>query len=183
MVETLEGLRWQFGVAWRFGERFVLPHLSDAACLWLPGGQGVSVHRASDNRWVADWPGEEVDGPPPVASVGWLTWHVQWWWSGAIAGALGVPGPDRDEVSWAGDADSVRAELAKLAGTWSDVLDRTHAAELDSPTSYPIEAVQPRWRLYAWVNFELTKNLAEIGDALRFYALDPAAVVEAKMPE
>ncbi|GAA2811591.1 hypothetical protein FHR33_001093 [Nonomuraea dietziae] len=33
--------------------------------------------------WVPDWTETEPD-PVPVPTIGWLSWHIGWWWSVAI---------------------------------------------------------------------------------------------------
>ena len=33
--------------------------------------------------WRPDWAEAEPD-PIPVPTIGWLTWHIDWWWSVAI---------------------------------------------------------------------------------------------------
>ncbi|WP_169810945.1 DinB family protein [Nocardia amikacinitolerans] len=98
--------------------------------------------------------------PDPGADVAWLTWHIDWWWSTALAHVEGRTPTPREEVFWAGDAALTR--LDDLRAGWATALE---AADPDAPAAYPwpADAGLTVTHLAAWVNAELMKNAAEIG--------------------
>jgi hypothetical protein len=122
-------------------------------------------------RWRADWPDHEgYDAGPP--SIGWLTWHVGFWWSMVLDHSFGNGSLSRETVMWPGNADGVREWLGRLEGQWQAVLDQITDDELRSPqrTRWPFRG-RPFGDVIAWVNLELTKNAAEIGYARFLYAV------------
>ncbi|HSC18851.1 MAG TPA: hypothetical protein VLC74_08050 [Rhizomicrobium sp.] len=82
----LDILRWQFDLAWRLEEHH-LPHVTDAACLRQPAPNSWNVRENTDGAWRPDWADAEPDPAPPV-TIGWLTWHLIWWWSSLITALL-----------------------------------------------------------------------------------------------
>lgn len=93
----LQTIRWQFDLTWRLADVH-LPLLTDAACLWEPAPGSWTVRQSTDGKWRADW-AESEPNPAPPATIGWLTWHVVWWWSGVVAAVLDQPVPVRQEVT------------------------------------------------------------------------------------
>lgn len=82
-------LRWQLGLAWSLAE-LRLDGLTDAACRWEPAPGAWTPRPGADGRWRPDWVEPEPD-PPPTTSIGWLTWHLAWWWGDLLAHATGEP--------------------------------------------------------------------------------------------
>ena len=78
----------QFDLAWGFGSRFVLDRVDDDLALWEPSDHVATVHRTASG-WVADWPDEEHP-PLPEATVGWLLWHIEFWWGNAADAVEGL---------------------------------------------------------------------------------------------
>lgn len=169
-MDPLAEITWQFDMAWRLADVHFLPELTDDACHWLPSPGAVTVRRDDHGAWRADWIDDER-GPGPTASLAWLTWHLQWWLGDAIAAARHRAGTPREEVTWPGSADGVRAMLGELAAQWRSVLADAADRDLDGPVgdSWPGPA-WPLRTLFAWVDMELMKNVAEIGAGLRLYA-------------
>src|SRR2546423_13104150 len=97
----LDVLRWQFQLTWRLAEEH-LPVLTDEMCLWEPAPHCWSVRRSPDGAWRADWADNEPD-PLPAMSIGWITWHLIWWWSGLLATAQGGTPLPHDQVAWPGN--------------------------------------------------------------------------------
>ncbi|MFF0658922.1 DinB family protein [Micromonospora tulbaghiae] len=71
------------------------------------------------------------------------------------ASRLRWPGPGAETVAW----------LRELRAEWTDALDHLTTADLDRPAAYPwpADAGLTVAHLAAWVNAELMKNVAEIG--------------------
>lgn len=166
-------LRWQFDLVWSLS-RLHFDALTDDDSHWAPAAVSWTVRRGADGRWRPDFAETEPD-PVPVPTAGWLTWHIGWWWSSAIAHAEGDPIPERTEVYWPGDTAAALTWLEGLRERWLGVLDRLGDAELERATSYPwpAEAGLTVAHLAAWVNGELMKNAAEIGQLRLLRAAGP----------
>jgi len=104
-------------------------------------------------------PDESVE-PLPTVTIAWLLWHLTWWWGNAHRWSDGRNSLAPDDVLWPGSAGQAVAEVVRLHDSWADVLVR---GEPQASTSAPFAAGKTLAGLAAWVNFELTKNLAEIG--------------------
>jgi DinB superfamily len=157
----LDTLRWQFGLAWKLAGLHV-PALTDQSCLWEPAPGCWTVRQSKDGRWRPDWADVEPD-PPPSTTIGWLTWHLIWWWSGLLAAIRGETPAAHHEVDWPGSADAVVRRLEALSSEWSDVLSRLDDGDLERPLAYPWREPRPLRLALAWANSELMKNVAEIG--------------------
>jgi hypothetical protein len=158
----LETLRWQFQLTWRLASEYHLPALTDETCFWEPALGSWNVRRFEDGIWRPDWV-EPEPNPAPTVTIGWLTWHITWWWSGLIAAVRNEPPIGRDQVFWPGSADAVRSRLEGLAAEWTDFLSMLDDAGLDRPLAYPWTEPRPLSIALAWANSELMKNVAEIG--------------------
>ena len=162
----------QFDTAWKLAG-FHLEGLTTEECLWRPARDGLHVHQDADGLWRPDWPTHEryVLGPP---SMGWLTWHLVFWWSMVLDHSFGQATLAREDVTWPGTADGVRAEETRHAAEWQAVLDRLTEDDLKSTQRaiWPFRD-RPFGDVLAWVNVELTKNAAEIGYARFLYAVSP----------
>lgn len=163
----LDTLRWQYGLTWKLTE-YYLPNLTDEACLWEPTLGSWNVRRAANGTWRPDWIEPEPD-PPPTVTIGWLTWHILWWWSGLLAAIRDEPPIPREVVFWPGSAEAVRRQLATLSADWTGVLSRLEENELDKPFTYPWQEPRPLRYAVAWCNSELMKNIAEVGYVLHLF--------------
>ncbi|MGK2882075.1 MAG: DinB family protein [Mycobacterium sp.] len=151
----------QFDLVWSLAEI----HLNDLTedDLWFEPSDTVwTVRRGHDGRWRPDWADVEPD-PIPVPTIAWLTWHISWWWTVALDHAHGATPREREQVFWAGRASSAVAQLHQMRWQWRGVL--TGGCNLDQICAYPwgVNAGRSFADTVAWVNFELTKNVAEIG--------------------
>lgn len=142
-----------------------LPRLTDDLCGWAVDESAWTVRREHDGTWTADWSDDEPDSPPP-ATLAWLTWHLQWWMTEAVAEVRNEPKPNRESIRWPGSADGVRAELRHLVREWTSPLTDAGDDDLDRLTCFPWPDPRPLHRLLAWVPMELMKNAAEIGAVL-----------------
>lgn len=161
MTETLPILRRQFELTWRLAVEH-LPALTDEMCLWSPAPGAWTVRQGEDGAWRPDWADSEPSPAPPV-TIGWLTWHLDWWWSGLIAAVRDEPRRPREGVHWPGSAARVIARLDALAAAWSRELAALKETNLDRPLAFPWPAPRPLAEALAWANVELMKNVAEIG--------------------
>jgi hypothetical protein len=72
---------------------------------------------------------------------------------------------DRTEIAWPGDGEAAIAWLRGLCVEWIAVLDRLTDADLDTSAPFPWvhSAGLSIAHMLGWVNAELMKNAAEIG--------------------
>lgn len=155
-------LQWQFQLTWQLASQYHLPALTDEACLWEPTGNSWTVRADADGIWHADFVIPEPE-PAPTVSIGWVTWHLIWWWSGLQAKLDGQTPPGHEETTWPGSAEATVARLEELAQAWQTLLAGLSVAELDKPLAYPWPEPRPLRDALAWANVELMKNVAEIG--------------------
>jgi hypothetical protein len=167
---TRDTLTRQLGVAWQL-TTYHLQDLTTAECLWQPAACGLHLRRGADGTWSADWPEHEGYGLGP-SSIGWLTWHLGFWWSMALDHNFGTRTLSREAIYWPGEAESVRTWISGLHARWQEALSRQTDADLAvaSGVHWPFEQ-RPRAELFAWANMELTKSAAEIGYARFLHAV------------
>jgi hypothetical protein len=154
-------LQWQFRLTWRLAGVH-LPALTDDACLWQPAPGSWTVRQSGDGTWRPDWSVPEPDPAPPT-TIGWLTWHLIWWWSGLLAALRHETPAAHHQVVWPGSADAVVQRLQSLSSEWAGVLSGLEEADLERPLAYPWDEERPLRLALAWANSELMKNVAEIG--------------------
>ncbi|MFD5750493.1 DinB family protein [Streptomyces sp. NPDC127033] len=161
----------QLDLTWSLFE-YYLRDLDDAACLWEPAPDCWTVRPDGRGGWVADWETAEPD-PAPATSIGWLTWHIGYWWTTTLAHCFGPGAPAREEITWPGGADAAAEWLRGLKDEWRAALLPLTDAELDSTdrtAGLPWGQETALVDVASWVNFELAKNVAEIGLTQRFHA-------------
>ena len=146
-------LQRQLNIMWRFAEEFVLGEIDEGLALWEPSANVCTVH-AREDGWVADWPDED-NLPLPEATIAWLLWHIEWWWSDTIGRVNGGPSIAPADHRWTGGATGIAAAKQQ----WDELLA---TADLDTPVDWLMPDPQPLWFVASWVNVELTKNLSEI---------------------
>ncbi|MEU6739401.1 DinB family protein [Streptosporangium sandarakinum] len=180
-MSELERLRWQLNVSWSLLSLH-LERVTDEEVLWEPASNCWNVRRRPDGTWAADWVVPEPE-PTPVTSVGWVMWHIGFWWSHTHERCFGEPGAVTAELDWSeaaaatpwpGDAASAVGWLTGCHDRWTGALDSLNEAELNSTE-------RSRWfpdgtlslgHVLAWVNIELMKNAAEIGSLRHLYDAD-----------
>lgn len=167
-------LERQFAMAWQL-TAYHLDGLTTAECLWRPAGRGLHVRRGDGGRWHADWPDTEAYTLGP-SSIGWLTWHLGFWWSMALDHNFGSGQLEREAVAWPGDAQAVREWIQDLQQRWAAQLAAATDEDLAAPARvrWPFQD-RPLGDLFAWANTELAKNAAEIGYARFLYAVRDSA--------
>lgn len=162
----------QLDMAWALAS-YHLDGLTTEECLWRPAAEGLHVHRDAGGLWRADWPTHEgYDLGPP--SIGWISWHMGFWWSMALDHSFGAGTLTREEITWPGSADAVREHLGRMQADWRAAVAGFSAADLRSTarTRWPFTD-RPFGDVVAWANVELIKNAAEIGYARFLYAVRP----------
>lgn len=156
-------LRWQFDLTWSLLD-YHLERLEADDPLWEPARLCWTVHPTADGGWEPDWAEQEPD-PIPVPTIAWTTWHIGWWWTVTIDHLRGRTPRERTDVRWPGDAAGSVEWLRRLRDDWVDVLDGLADGDLDAQATFPWHG-DPSFTVghtLAWVNTELTKNAAEIG--------------------
>jgi DinB superfamily len=156
-------LRWQFDLTWSLLD-YHLERLEPEDFLWEPAPHCWTVRPGADGTWVPDFAEVEPE-PVPVPSIGWVSWHIGWWWSVAIDHAQGRAPRDRIEITWPGSGSATIEWLRDLRTRWLEVLDQLTDADLDATAPFPWQG-DPDYgvaHMIGWVNAELMKNTAEIG--------------------
>jgi DinB superfamily len=79
--------------------------------------------------------------------------------------AQGQTPRDRSEIGWPGEGRATIEWLRGLRRDWLAVLDRLTDADLDRPAPLPRQTNPERTlaHMVSWVNSELMKNTAEMG--------------------
>jgi hypothetical protein len=162
-------LREQLRIAWSLTE-LVLEGLTDDECHRLPAPDAWTVRRGPDGSWHADWVDPEPE-PPPAATIAWLTWHLDMWWSMVHDHSFGAGTLRPDQVRWTGAAATAVARIRHRYKQWSAVLTQLTDADLDVAhrTRWPYRDGRAFGHVVARVNLELMKNAAEIGQLRRIY--------------
>lgn len=163
-AQRIDLLVWQLDLTWSLFE-YHLQHLDDEACLWEPAAGSWTVRPDNQGRWVADWEVPEPD-PVPTTSIGWLTWHIGYWWTTAYGHCFAGGAPEREQITWPGTAAATIEWLRGLKDDWRTALLDLTDADLNStertktlPWGEPMEL----GNVAAWANVELTKNVSEVG--------------------
>jgi DinB superfamily len=160
-MERTELLKTQLDLTWRFA-REALDGLTGDEELWVPSHDSWTVRQGDDGRWVPDWE-EPEPSPPPSASIGWVQWHVIWWWSTVIDRSFRGDEIQRRDVTWPGPSRSMEA-IDRLRREWLGYLDGLSEDDLSSGTltRWPYTDDRPFLFVAGWVNMELMKNVAEM---------------------
>lgn len=158
----IEQIRRQFDLAWALADLH-LAALSDGDFLWGPAPLVWTVHRDESGRWWPDWAETEPD-PIPVPTIAWTTWHMIFWWSTALEHVCGRTPPERASIPWPGP-DRCVARIRELSEQWRDLLASVSDADLAALSAFPWGEGSDRTvaDTVLWLNVELTKNAAEIG--------------------
>lgn len=151
-------LRRQFDLTWALFEHH-LERLEPRDHLWQPAPLCWTLH-LREGVWVPDFAAEEPD-PVPVPTVAWLGWHIGWWWGTALELLQEREALAPESVHWPGPDGAVEW-LRSFRGRWLTLLP-----ELDprapAPFPWPEGTGHTVADTAAWVNSELMKNAAEIG--------------------
>jgi hypothetical protein len=152
-------LTGQFDLTWALFE-YHLERIVPEDVLWEPAEVCWTV-RDEGGVWTPDWADTEPD-PVPVPTIAWVSWHIGWWWSVAQDHLGGRVPRERDEVRWPGP-DAWPAWLRDLRERWTRVLEAGPDLDAPAPFPWPPDSGMTVADTLAWVNAELMKNAAEIG--------------------
>ncbi|MFJ8231906.1 DinB family protein [Streptomyces sp. NPDC094448] len=163
-------LAGQLDLVWALFE-YHLPDLDFDDHLWEPAPGAWTVRPDGAGRWVPDWQVPEPD-PVPTTSIGWLSWHIGYWWTVTLRHCFGDGAPAREEIFWPGGAGAAADWLRGLKDEWRAELVRLTDEDLDSTgrtAGLPLfgDTVLTLAETASWVNFELAKNVSEIGLTVR----------------
>ena len=155
----------QLAIAWSLATEVVFPALTDDLAHWHPSGNSWDLGREA-GEWRAELPDETIE-PLPDPTPAWILWHVLWWWTVAAHWARGEDTSlDPAEVRYPGSiAEAVRG-LELCHDEWVRLLESTDSL---APTRAPFPMGRTFGGLAGWVNFELTKNIAELNQLARWY--------------
>ncbi|MGV3621744.1 MAG: DinB family protein [Archangium sp.] len=168
--ELRDVLLRQFDISWALTE-YHLNGLTTEECLWKPAELGLHVHELPDGSWSADWPDREGYDIGP-SSIGWITWHMVFWWASVLDHSFGSGKLTRDVVEWPGSAKAVVEKLDDLQAEWRAHLNRLNDEDLRDTkrTKWPFTD-KPFADVVGWLNVELMKNAAELGYARFLFAV------------
>lgn len=156
----------QFEVIWKLSQR-ILPKLTNDDYFWEPVLGSWSMRKNPKRGWKVDITIPEPE-PAPTTTIAWLTWHIQWWWSSFFAVYDKNKPIEISEVVWPGNASEMNTMLDELHGRHETLLASMNEAALSEMFEFPWQ--EPRQFRFAlgWVNIELMKNVAEIGQVYNY---------------
>lgn len=153
----------QLAIGWALFE-YHAASLADDDLFWSPAAHRWTMHRVGD-QWRPDFAEVEPD-PVPATTAAWITWHIGWWWSTATAHLTQSPVPTREQVQWPGGAAATVHWLRRIHDEWREALTATDRLAEACAYPWPAETGKTVADMAAWVNVELTKNGAELGQLL-----------------
>jgi hypothetical protein len=158
----LTELSRQFDLAWALTDLH-LSLLAEDDFFWQPTSLVWTVHQDSAGRWYPDWADTEPD-PIPVPTIGWISWHIIFWWSTTLDHLAGRTPRPRTDIGWPGPSESVH-QIRALRVQWIELLAALTPADLAAPSTFPwgADAGRSVADTVLWLNVELTKNGSEIG--------------------
>jgi DinB family protein len=162
-------MRWQFDLTWSLLDLH-LERLRPEDFLWEPATRCWTMQPDGEG-WAPDWQDPEPE-PAPIPTIGWVTWHIGWWWTVTIDHAPGWAPRNRGEIRWPGEGPATIGWLRGLRRDWLAVLEHLTDADLDVTAPFPWHNNPERTvaHMVSWVNSELMKNTAEIGQLRLLHA-------------
>ena len=161
-TDARTALRDQLAIEWSYANDYIIGQISPELAAWKPCHSSVTVHE-TPNGWTADWIDEDNDTVPAPPTICWLLWHIEWWWTNTLAQVNNEPMSDPADFLGSGST----RRIMELKAQWDDVLA---TRDLDEPIDWVMPTPQPLGRVAGWVNFELAKNLSEIGQLKMLHA-------------
>lgn len=125
----------QLDIAWALFE-YHLQGLDDALCLWEPEPYCWTVRPDGKGHWTADWEVPEPD-PEPAVSIGWVTWHIGYWWTTTLGHCFKGGAPEREEITWPGGADAAAGGCAGCTGNGGPAWPGSPTPTSTPPTGPP----------------------------------------------
>lgn len=172
-MSSAEAVVDQFDLIWALADLH-LTALAEDDFHWEPAELSWAVRPDSAGVWRPDWSDTEPD-PIPVPTIGWLTWHIDWWWSTALDHLDGRPPRAREDVVWPSTGEQAVVRVRELAARRRHAITGLTVDDLQRPSTYPwpLDAGRTVAHTVLWVNVELTKNVSEIGQLRLVRAASP----------
>ena len=154
---------WQFDLAWELAELH-LSALVDDDYLWQPAADQLDgaarLVGCVEARLVRHRTRSAAGADDRLAHLA-----ISWWWSETIDHLSGRTPRERTDVTWAGTGAEAVSRLRALRGQWRELLAGLSPADLEQPSPFPwgSDSGYTVAHTVLWVNIELTKNVAEIG--------------------
>lgn len=164
-----ELLSAQLAIPWSLADTYVLPGLDEVAAHWQPSTNVCAVRPRDNGTWSVDFP-DETASPLPDVTAAWLLWHITWWWTNAENWAHCRDALPSSSLPWAGSATAAVSEIRRLHQRWNRLLGEQ---PMTAKTAAPFSVGQTFEGLASWVNVELTKNIAELGQLARLHRKCP----------
>ena len=152
----------QFHDVWQL-MTYHLKTLTVEECLWRPGREGPHIFQDESGNWRGDLPKrEDYDIGPP--SIGWVTWHVIFWWSMVLNHSFGDQTLQLKDITSPDGVDALRTRILELGNEWVEAVQTLDGKEMmaTTKTRWPFQN-KPFSAVVGWVNMELMKNTAELG--------------------
>lgn len=163
-----ENLLFQFDIA----KQMLNYHLTDLGqeeYMWQAVPSSLHI-QPKEGKWVADWPETESYeiGTPSIA---WTMWHIIFWWKMVNDYSFGEGILTKEEVAPFSHVEQAKEEIDSLISQWEKTLTELSDQDLLSSayTKWPFTDL-PFYQLAGWLNLELMKNAAEIGQSRFQYA-------------
>ena len=163
MTEVKQVLQQQMSTAWALLDYHV-QQWRDDDLFWGPAPSHWTMHQV-EGGWAPDF-AEVEPTPVPAPTIAWLTWHIGWWWTTALAHLERTEIPAREDIGWPGTCASITEWLGNIHQAWRTGLAATDRLDDESAFPWPAGSGHTVADMCAWVNIELTKNAAEIGQLL-----------------
>lgn len=163
MADVKQVLQKQLSISWALLD-YHMQQWRDDDLFWTSTSSHWTMHQV-DGTWVPDW-AEAEPIPVPAPTIAWLTWHIGWWWTTALAHLEQADVPARETIAWPGTCASITQWLGSVHGAWRAALSATDRLDDESVFPWPAGSGHTVADLCAWVNIELMKNAAEIGQLL-----------------
>lgn len=106
-----KNLLFQLDMCWQL-YLYHTANLEEDEALWAFNSKSLQV-RKQDNGWTVDWPEKESYDMGP-SSIGWIMWHMIYWWTTALDYNFGNGTLQREDILWPGSVKETKAKIQSL---------------------------------------------------------------------
>ena len=106
-----KNLLFQLDMCWQL-YLYHTANLEEDEALWAFNSKNLQV-RKQDNGWTVDWPEKESYDMGP-SSIGWIMWHMIYWWTTALDYNFGNGILQREDILWPGSVKETKAKIQSL---------------------------------------------------------------------
>lgn len=166
--EIKENILFQLDMCWQL-YLYHMENLQEEEVFWVFSPKGLQV-RKQDDGWSVDWPEDESYEIGP-SSIAWIMWHIIYWWTTALDSNFGDGTLRKEDIPWPGSIEKAKEAIRTLHDKWILKLNElTYEDYLSAKyTKWPLEN-RSFVDIALWLNGELMKNVAEIGNGRFLYA-------------